>query len=433
MDKIVIRGGVPLRGEVEVSGSKNSSLPLLFVSLLTEGECRFRRVPQLVDIRTALRLLQGLGVEVNQTKACPERRGEACFAPTRDGEVVLRASHVTQLEAPYDLVKTMRASFLVLGPLLARFGRARVSTPGGCAIGTRPVNLHLEGLAQLGASIRLVQGYVEAEASRLKGTRIYLDFPSVGATENLLMAATLAKGTTAIENAAREPEIGDLAAVLNSMGARIYGAGSDVIIIEGVDELGGVEHEAIPDRVEAGTYMVAAAITSGEVFIRRAQVDHLGAFVLKLQEAGIAVEEDSEGIRVTGSGRPISVDIKTLPYPGFPTDLQAQMMALMALADGRSVITETIFENRFMHIQELVRMGADIYVQGNSAIVRGVAMLSGAPVMATDLRASVSLILAGLAAQGVTEVSRIYHLDRGYERITEKLSRLGADIRRVKA
>lgn len=426
MDKIVIRGGVPLRGEVEVSGSKNSSLPLLFVSLLTEGECRFRRVPQLVDIRTALRLLQGLGVEVNQTKACPEQG-------RRDGEVVLQASHVTQLEAPYDLVKTMRASFLVLGPLLARFGRARVSTPGGCAIGTRPVNLHLEGLAQLGASIRLVQGYVEAEASRLKGTRIYLDFPSVGATENLLMAATLAKGTTAIENAAREPEIGDLAAVLNSMGARIYGAGSDVIIIEGVDELGGVEHEAIPDRVEAGTYMVAAAITSGEVFIRRAQVDHLGAFVLKLQEAGIAVEENSEGIRVTGSGRPISVDIKTLPYPGFPTDLQAQMMALMALADGRSVITETIFENRFMHIQELVRMGADIYVQGNSAIVRGVAMLSGAPVMATDLRASVSLILAGLAAQGVTEVSRIYHLDRGYERITEKLSRLGADIRRVKA
>ena len=431
MDKIVVRGGVPLRGEVEVSGSKNSSLPLLFASLLTREVCRFRRVPQLVDIKTALRLLQGLGVEVNQTKACPvETRHVASVR--RDGEVTLQASHVTQLEAPYDLVKTMRASFLVLGPLLTRFGRARVSTPGGCAIGTRPVNLHLEGLTHLGASIRLIQGYVEAEASRLKGTRIYLDFPSVGATENLMMAATLAEGTTVIENAAREPEISDLAAALSSMGGRIYGAGSDVIIIEGVDELGGVEHEVIPDRVEAGTYMVAAAITSGEVFIRRAQTDHLGAFVLKLREAGIAVEEDAGGIRVIGNGRPTSVDIKTLPYPGFPTDLQAQMMALMTLAEGRSVITETIFENRFMHAQELVRMGADIQVQGNSAIVRGVAMLGGASVMATDLRASVSLILAGLAAQGITEVSRIYHLDRGYERIAEKLSRLGADLRRVK-
>jgi UDP-N-acetylglucosamine 1-carboxyvinyltransferase len=374
---------------------------------------------------TALRLLQGLGVEVSQTKACPEQ-GQ------RDNEVTLRANRITQLEAPYDLVKTMRASFLVLGPLLTRFGRARVSTPGGCAIGTRPVNLHLQGLAQLGASIRLVQGYVEAEASRLKGAKIHLDFPSVGATENLMMAATLAAGTTVIENAAREPEIGDLAAALNGMGAHVYGAGSNVITIAGTDELGGVEHEVIPDRVEAGTYMVATAITSGEVFLRRVPADLLGAFILKLQEAGITVEEAKGGIRITGNGRPASIDIKTQPYPGFPTDLQAQMMALMTLADGRGVITETIFENRFMHAQELVRMGADIRVQGNRALVRGVAMLSGAPVMATDLRASVSLILAGLAAQGITEVSRIYHLDRGYERIAEKLSHLGADIRRVR-
>jgi UDP-N-acetylglucosamine 1-carboxyvinyltransferase len=326
----------------------------------------------------------------------------------------------------------MRASFLVLGPLLTRFGQARVSTPGGCAIGTRPINLHLQGLAQLGASIRLVQGYVEAKAPRLKGAKIHLDFPSVGATENLMMAATLAEGTTVIENAAREPEIGDLAAALNNMGACIYGAGSDVITIEGRDELSGIEHEVIPDRVEAGTYMIAAAITSGDLFLRGAQADHLGAFILKLQEAGVTVEENHRGIQITGNGRPSSVDIKTLPYPGFPTDLQAQMMALMTLADSQSVITESIFENRFMHAQELARMGADIRVRGNNAIVRGVAILSGAPVMATDLRASVSLILAGLAAQGVTTVSRIYHLDRGYERIAEKLSRLGADISRVK-
>ncbi len=426
MDKIMIRGGIPLRGEVEVSGSKNSSLPLLFASLLTGEACRFRRVPQLVDIKTALRLLQELGVEVSQTIAGPERGGEA------SGEVVLRANRITQIEAPYDLVKTMRASFLVLGPLLTRFGQARVSTPGGCAIGTRPINLHLQGLAQLGASIRLVQGYVEAKAPRLKGAKIHLDFPSVGATENLMMAATLAEGTTVIENAAREPEIGDLAAALNNMGACIYGAGSDVITIEGRDELSGIEHEVIPDRVEAGTYMIAAAITSGDLFLRGAQADHLGAFILKLQEAGVTVEENHRGIQITGNGRPSSVDIKTLPYPGFPTDLQAQMMALMTLADSQSVITESIFENRFMHAQELARMGADIRVRGNNAIVRGVAILSGAPVMATDLRASVSLILAGLAAQGVTTVSRIYHLDRGYERIAEKLSRLGADISRVK-
>ena len=418
MDKIVVRGGVPLRGEIAVSGSKNAALPLLFASLLTEDECRLGQVPQLVDIRTALRLLHDLGVE---------------YEWLSDSEVALNARTVRHLEAPYELVKTMRASFLVLGPLLARFGRARVSTPGGCAIGARPVNLHLEGLQQLGASIRLQQGYVEAEAKRLRGAHIALEFPSVGATENLMMAATLAEGTTTIENAACEPEVADLATMLNAMGARVSGAGSGTVTIEGVNALQGVAHTVIPDRVEAGTFLIAGAITAGDVFVRGARADHLGAFLHKLQEAGVQLEEHKDGIHVTCEKRPSSVDIVTQPYPGFPTDLQAQMMALLSLSDGRSVITETIFENRFLHAQELVRLGADIRVQGNSAVVSGVAFLSGAPVMATDLRASVSLILAGLAAQGVTEVSRVYHLDRGYEHIEEKLSRLGADIRRVKS
>ena len=418
MDKIVVRGGVPLRGEIAVSGSKNAALPLLFASLLTEDECRLGQVPQLVDIRTALRLLHDLGVE---------------YEWLSDSEVALNARTVRHLEAPYELVKTMRASFLVLGPLLARFGRARVSTPGGCAIGARPVNLHLEGLQQLGASIRLQQGYIEAEAKRLRGAHLALEFPSVGATENLMMAATLAEGTTVIENAACEPEVADLATMLNAMGARVSGAGSGTVTIEGVNALQGVAHTVIPDRVEAGTFLIASAITAGDVFVRGARVDHLGAFLRKLQEAGVQLEEYKEGIHVTCEKRPTSVDIITQPYPGFPTDLQAQMMALLSLSDGRSVITETIFENRFLHAQELVRLGADIRVQGNSAVVSGVAFLSGAPVMATDLRASVSLILAGLAAQGVTEVSRVYHLDRGYEHIEEKLSRLGADIRRVKS
>ncbi len=418
MDKIVVRGGVPLRGEIAVSGSKNAALPLLFASLLTEDECRLGQVPQLVDIRTALRLLHDLGVEYDWLS---------------NSEVALNARAVRQLQAPYELVKTMRASFLVLGPLLARFGRARVSTPGGCAIGARPVNLHLEGLQQLGASIRLQQGYVEAEAKRLRGAHIALEFPSVGATENLMMAATLAEGTTTIENAACEPEVADLATMLNAMGARVSGAGSGTVTIEGVNALQGVAHTVIPDRVEAGTFLIAGAITAGDVFVRGARADHLGAFLHKLQEAGVQLEEHKDGIHVTCEKRPSSVDIVTQPYPGFPTDLQAQMMALLSLSDGRSVITETIFENRFLHAQELVRLGADIRVQGNSAVVSGVAFLSGAPVMATDLRASVSLILAGLAAQGVTEVSRVYHLDRGYEHIEEKLSRLGADIRRVKS
>jgi UDP-N-acetylglucosamine 1-carboxyvinyltransferase len=336
------------------------------------------------------------------------------------------------VEAPYDLVKTMRASFLTLGPLLARFGRARVSTPGGCAIGARPVNIHLDGMQRLGASIRLYQGYVEAEASTLRGAYIPLEFPSVGATENLLMAATLAQGETVIENAAQEPEIVDLALFLSAMGARISGAGTSTITIQGVPSLHGAEHVVIPDRVEAGTFLTAGAITSGNVFVRGARADHLSAFLQTFTETGIEFSVHEDGIRVIGDGRPSSIQVTTLPYPGFPTDLQAQMMALLSLGVGRSVITETIFENRFLHAQELVRLGADIHVHGNTATITGVAYLTGAPVMATDLRASVSLLLAGLAAQGETEVSRIYHLDRGYERIEEKLSRIGADIRRVK-
>jgi UDP-N-acetylglucosamine 1-carboxyvinyltransferase len=330
------------------------------------------------------------------------------------------------------LVKTMRASFLVLGPLLARFGEARVSTPGGCAIGTRPVNLHLKGLTQMGADVDLVHGYVEAKARRLKGAKIYLDLPSVGATENLMMAATLAEGTTVIENAAKEPEIEDLAAVLRKMGANVEGAGSDIIRIDGAARLHGVRHHVIPDRIEAGTFMVAAALTGGDVAVRGALANHLDGFLLKLKEAGVALSVEEGGIKVRGDGKLKSVDITTLPYPGFPTDLQAQVMVLMAVAEGASVITETIFENRFMHAQELNRMGADIRLEGNRAIVRGVKKLSGAPAMATDLRASVSLILAGLVAEGQTEISRVYHLDRGYEHIERKLSGLGADIQRVK-
>ena len=416
MDSIVVRGGVPLRGEVSVGGSKNAALPLLFATLLTEDECRLNRVPRLVDIRTALRLLGELGAQ---------------SAWLSEHEVAVMARNLRHLEAPYDLVKTMRASFLVLGPLLARFGRARVSTPGGCAIGTRPVNIHLDGLQQLGATIRLQQGYVEAEAKRLRGAHIVFEFPSVGATENLMMAATLAEGTTVLENAACEPEIEDLATMLNAMGARISGAGTSTVTIDGVTSLHGVTHEVIADRVEAGTFLIAGAITCGEVFVRRARADHLRAFLEKLQDAGVTIEEKADGLIASCTGRPSGVDIITWPYPGFPTDLQAQIMALLALGHGRSLITETVFENRFMHAQELARLGADILIRGNTAAVTGVALLSGAPVMATDLRASVSLILAALAAQGATEVSRVYHLDRGYEDLEAKLLQLGADIRRV--
>ena len=422
MDKIVVQGGKRLAGEVTVSGAKNAALPVLISSLLTAEPCLYERAPHLADIRTTLKLLSGLGVKVDQRKWL---EGADCLT--------LQADRINKFEASYDLVKTMRASFLVIGPLVARFGEARVSTPGGCAIGARPINLHLKGLEALGATIEQTHGYVEAKAVRLRGAKIYLDLPSVGATENLMMAATLAEGTTVIENAAKEPEIEDLAKALNEMGARVRGAGSDIIQIDGVDALHGATHKIIPDRIEAGSFVIAAAITGGDVWVRDARADHLEAFLIKLKEAGVVCLADAAGIRVQSNGKTKSVDVTTLPYPGFPTDLQAQMMALMAVADGVSVITETIFENRFMHAQELDRMGAQIKLEGNRAIIRGVRELSGAPVMASDLRASVALLLAALVANGTTEVARVYHLDRGYEQIEKKLSQLGARIERVKA
>ena len=418
MQKVVIRGGRRLRGSVRVSGSKNAGLPLLFASLLTEDRCTLRGLPRVADITTTLRLLEHLGALV----------GDGEFST-----IVVEARDLTSREAPYDLVKTMRASFLALGPLLARTGRARVATPGGCAIGSRPVDIHLAGLERMGAHIRQSHGYIEAEARRLSGARLALDFPSVGATENLMMAASLADGVTVIENAAREPEIIDLAAAMAAMGARIEGAGTPVVTVEGVGELGGFDHPVIPDRIEAGTLLIAGAITGGDVVVEGARPDHLDALLVKLEEAGIGVETRPGSIAVRSPGCIGVTDVRTSPHPGFPTDLQAQFMALMAIASGQSIITETIFENRFMHVQELVRMGADIKVDGKSAAVRGVPALSGAPVMATDLRASVCLVLAGLAAQNTTEVARLYHLDRGYERLEEKLSALGADIARVKA
>ena len=419
MDTIVIRGGAELGGEVMVSGAKNAALPLLFSTLLTRERVVVRNVPALADVKTAIQVLRHLGARV---------------APSPDGhEVIVEARDVACTEAPYDLVKTMRASFLVLAPLLARFGHARVSTPGGCAIGARPVDLHLAGLQKMGARLRIREGYVEADAERLRGAKIVLDFPSVGATQQLMMAAALAEGITVIENAAREPENVCLALALERMGAKVRGAGTSEVTIGGSPELGGGEHGVIPDRMEAGTYMVAAAVTGGAVDVAGARSDHLDAFIAKLREAGVAVSERESGVRVESNGKLVAVDVKTMPYPGFATDLQAQFMALMTRATGTSTITETIFENRFLHAQELVRMGADIRVDGNRAIVRGPQSLSGAPVMATDLRASVCLVLAGLAARGTTRVSRVYHLDRGYERVEAKLSALGADVVRERA
>ena len=420
MDKILIQGGKSLAGEVTVSGAKNAALPVLVSSLLTAESCTYESIPHLTDIRTTVKLLSGLGVKIDQKR---------WLAGSDD--LTLQADGIDKFEASYELVKTMRASFLVLGPLLARFGRARVSTPGGCAIGARPINLHLKGFEAMGATIEQTHGYIEATATRLRGAKIYLDLPSVGATENLMMAAALAEGTTIIENAAKEPEIHDLADALNKMGASVTGAGSDIIQIDGVDALHGTTHRIIPDRIEAGSFVIAAALTGGDVLVRGARVEHLEAFLIKLKEAGIVLTTDDNGIRVQRNGKIKSVDVTTLPYPGFPTDLQAQMMVLMAVADGVSVVTETIFENRFMHAQELDRMGAQIKLEGNRAVVRGVRELSGAPVMASDLRASVALVLAGLVANGTTEVSRVYHLDRGYEHIEKKLSLLGGHIVRV--
>lgn len=416
MDKIILQGGARLEGTVHVSGAKNAALPVIVSSLLTGGWNTFHNIPDLVDIKTVKRLLADFGVE---------------FEGTEDLRV--NAGNLKSFVAPYDLVKTMRASILVLGPLLARMGRARVSLPGGCAIGARPVNLHVKALQELGAQVDLADGYLEAKAPRLKGAVIYFDISTVTGTENVMMAAVLARGTTVLKNAAREPEVVNLAEVLNGMGAKISGAGSDVVVIEGVESLHPVEASVIPDRIEAGTFMIAAGITGGDVRILGCNPAHVEAITLKLRETGMEVTPVDGGIRVVGSNRIESVDVTTLPYPGFATDLQAQFMALMTVGDGISVITETVFENRFMHVGELMRMGGDIIVQGNSAIVKGVKKLRGAPVMATDLRASASLIIAGLAAEGRTELSRVYHIDRGYQQVEKKLSALGADIRRVRA
>ena len=416
MDKLVIQGGAPLSGEIRVSGAKNAALPLMCASLLSDEPLRLSNVPHLKDVTTMLGLLGRLGVQVS----LDDRLG-----------VELRAGRIAEPVAPYELVKTMRASILVLGPLVARCGEARVSLPGGCAIGMRPVDQHLKGLQQMGAEIHVEQGYIAARASRLRGARIVADIVTVTGTENLMMAATLAKGTTVLENAAREPELVDLANCLTAMGARITGAGTDVITIEGVERLHGAAHAIMPDRIETGTFLVAAAATGGSVRLRGADAAILDAVLEKLREAGAEVRVEPDGVSLAMRGRPKSVNLRTAPYPAFPTDMQAQFMALDAVAEGTGVITETIFENRFMHALELQRLGADIEISGNTAIVRGLERLQGATVMATDLRASASLVIAGLVAEGETTVERIYHLDRGYECIEEKLSQLGARIRRV--
>jgi UDP-N-acetylglucosamine 1-carboxyvinyltransferase len=417
MDKLLIQGGVPLRGEVRVSGAKNAALPILCASILTGDTLTVSNVPHLRDVTTTLSLLGQMGVEV----LLDEKSG-----------ISLSAAKLHHRVAPYELVRTMRASILVLGPLVARFGEARVSLPGGCAIGSRPVDQHIKGLQAMGARIDIEHGYIEARAERLRGARIVMDMVTVTGTENILMAATLAEGTSVIENAAREPEVVDLAECLIAMGARISGHGTDVITVEGVPALKGASYRVMPDRIEAGTFLAAAAATGGDVVLRDVRADTLDAVVQKLREAGLHVESGSDRIAVRPNGGLKAVSIRTAPYPAFPTDMQAQLMALNSVADGTSVITETIFENRFMHVHELRRLGANIEVEGNTAIVRGVNGLSGAGVMATDLRASACLVIAGLVAEGDTLVDRIYHLDRGYERIEEKLSHLGARIRRVR-
>ena len=416
MDKLIIQGGAPLSGEIRVSGAKNAALPLMCAALLTREQLTLSNVPHLRDVSTMLRLLAQLGVEVS----LDDRMG-----------LSLRAERLTEPLAPYDLVKTMRASILVLGPLVARCGEARVSLPGGCAIGSRPVDLHIKGLEALGAEISVEQGYIAARAKRLEGARVVMDLVTVTGTENLMMAACLAQGTTVLENAAREPEVVDLAQCLLAMGARISGAGTDVITIEGVAQLRGATHRIMPDRIETGTFLAAAAATCGRVTLQDTDAGILDAVIEKLREAGAEVQTGNGTIALAMRERPRGVNARTAPYPGFPTDMQAQLMALDAISEGTAVITETIFENRFMHALEMQRLGADIEVSGNAAIVRGVGKLQGATVMATDLRASASLVIAGLAAEGETTVDRIYHLDRGYERIEEKLAQLGARIRRA--
>ena len=414
MDRIRIRGGRPLSGDIPIGGAKNAALPLMAAGLLTEDRLELSNVPALADIETMAALLSQHGIAVEA-----------------DGRVLRLGGRITDTEAPYDIVRKMRASVLVLGPVLARVGEARVSLPGGCAIGTRPVDLHLKGLEQMGAEIRLDAGYINASVrGRLRGATIVFPFVSVGATENLLMAACLADGRTVLANAAREPEIADLALCLRAMGARIEGIGTDRLTIEGVDRLHGARHAIVPDRIETGTYACAAAITGGSVRLLGARLEHLGAVARTLREAGVEITEEPAGLLVRRLNGLHGVDAMTEPYPGFPTDMQAQFMVLMSVAEGAAMITETIFENRFMHVPELNRMGARINVHGASAIVRGVPALSGAPVMATDLRASVSLVLAGLAARGETVVNRVYHLDRGYEAVERKLAACGADVER---
>ncbi|MDU0205654.1 UDP-N-acetylglucosamine 1-carboxyvinyltransferase [Paenibacillus sp. PFR10] len=416
MSKIIVRGGRKLAGNVKINGAKNAVLPIIAASILgSEGESVIHDAPPLDDVLVINKVLQSLGIEV-----------------AYDRQVIrVRAERIDTCEASYDLVRKMRASFLVMGPLLARRGQARISLPGGCAIGTRPIDQHLKGFEAMGADIELGQGYIEARVKgRLKGAKIYLDVASVGATENIMMAATLAEGTTIIENAAKEPEIVDLANYLNAMGAIIRGAGTGVIRIEGVEKLCGAVHTVIPDRVEAGTYMIAAAITGSELYMENAIGDHLRPVISKMQEMGVVIEEDENGIRVRATGPLRAVDVKTLPYPGFPTDMQSQMMALLMVADGTSLVTETVFENRFMHVEEFANMNAHIKVDGRTAIVSGNAKLRGAKVCATDLRAGAALILAALAAEGETEITGVHHIDRGYVDITDVLRGLGADIYR---
>ena len=416
MQKLAIQGGNPLRGDVLISGAKNAALPIMCASLLSADPLQLSNVPDLHDIATMRKLLQQMGVVV-------EAQGE---------EMTLHGAQVTKLEAPYDMVKTMRASVLVLGPLVARFGEARVSLPGGCAIGSRPVDLHIKGLQAMGAQISIEHGYIHAQAKRLKGARIFFDIVSVTGTENLMMAAALADGITVLENAAREPEVVDLASCLIAMGANISGAGTDTITISGVEKLHGAEHRILPDRIESGTFLVAAAATGGSITLRNTSAEILDTVLEKLSEAGARLRIEADTIHLEMRGRPKAVNLRTSPYPAFPTDMQAQFMALNVIADGSAMMVETIFENRFMHVQELRRLGAQIDVEGNTALVRGVSGLEGATVMATDLRASASLVIAGLVAQGETIIDRIYHLDRGYAHIEAKLSQLGASIRRLK-
>ncbi|HML89530.1 MAG TPA: UDP-N-acetylglucosamine 1-carboxyvinyltransferase [Methylomusa anaerophila] len=417
MEKIVVQGGNRLSGSIKISGAKNAVLPIIAATLLATTPSTLEEIPDLEDVRTICEVLGHLGVVV--TKNTPNT-------------LTIDSSNIISCEAPYELVRRMRASFYVMGPLLARENMAKISLPGGCAIGTRPIDLHLKGFEALGAEILLGHGFIEAKAPQgLKGARIYLDFPSVGATENIMMAASMAKGQTIIENPAQEPEIVDLANILNAMGGRIRGAGTNIIRIDGVKELTGACYAVIPDRIEAGTYMLAAAITGGDLWLENALTEHLKPVIAKLREVGVVIEEDVTGVRVRGNGPLKAVDVKTLPYPGFPTDMQAQFMALMTVAEGTSIVTETVFENRFMHVDELKRMGASIKIEGRSAVVEGVKALTGCQVKATDLRAGAALVLAGLAANGQTEIGCVHHIDRGYDGLVEKLKSVGASIQRV--